>query len=92
MTYVLQLNTSGNPAAAIRRINDGLGKRLMGDLRGLSTEMRASEATLLTQRANQAELAERGAAGFAVVSLVVAVTLGFVAVSVERSFDAVAPP
>ncbi len=87
MTYVLQLNTSGNPAAAIGRITGGLGKRLMDDLRVLATEMRASEATLLTQRARQAELAERGALGFAVVSLLVAVALGFVAISVERSFE-----
>ena len=87
MTYVLQLNTSGNPAAAIGRITGGLGKRLMDDLRVLANEMRASEATLLTQRARQAELAERGALGFAVVSLLAAVALGFVAISVERSFE-----
>ena len=87
MTYVLQLNSDGNPTAAIGRITGGLGKRLMDDLRVLATEMRASETTLLTQRARQAELAERGALGFAVVSLLVAVALGFVAVSVERSFE-----
>jgi PAS domain S-box-containing protein len=87
MTYVVQLNASGDSAAAIGRITGGLGKRLMDDVRVLATEMRASEATLLRQRANQAELAERGALGFAVVSLLVAVALAFVAISVERSFE-----
>ncbi len=86
MAYVLQLNAGGNSTGAIGRISEGLGKRLMDDLRVLATEIRASETTLLTQRANQAELAERGALGFAVVSLLVAVALGFVAISVERSF------
>jgi CHASE3 domain sensor protein len=87
MTHVLQMNTGGNPAAAIGRITGGLGTRLMDDLRVRAAEMRAAEATLLTQRANQAELAERGAMGFAVVSLLVSVALGFVAISVERSFE-----
>ena len=86
MAYVLRLNDS-NHAAAVARISEGLGKRLMANLRVLTAEMRASEATLLAQRANQAELAERGALGFAVVSLLVAVALGFVAISVQRSFE-----
>ena len=64
MAYVLKLNDAGDPAAAVARIIEGLGKRLMDELRVLATEMRASEATLLTQRASQAELAERGALGF----------------------------
>ncbi len=85
MAYVLDVNDN-SPAAAVARISEGLGKRLMDDLRVLATDMRASETTLLTQRANQARLAERGALGFAVVSLLVAIALGFVAISVERSF------
>jgi len=85
MTYVLQLNDT-NPAAATARIVEGRGKRLMDDLRVLADEIRASETALLTQRANQAQLAERGALGFAVVSLLVAIALAFVAISVDRSF------
>ena len=49
--------------------------------------MRVAEGSLLVQREDHERLARRGAIGFAIVSLAVALVLGFVAVSVDRNFE-----
>ena len=59
----------------------------MDDVRAVAGEMRAAEDTLLTQRAAQARLARRSALAFGVASLLVALALAVVAVSVERNFE-----
>ena len=87
MARVLELNDSGNPPDASKRRSQGLGLRLMDDLRAVAAQMRAEEGSLLVQRERQELLARRGALGFALASLVVAIVLGFVAVSVDRSFQ-----
>ncbi len=87
MALVLELHDGGNPSAAIARISDGHGRRLMHDVRAVAAEMRVAEGSLLVQREGQERLARRGALGFAIVSLLVATVLGFVAVSVDRNFE-----
>ena len=87
MARVLELSETGDAAAVTARLSAGLGKRVMDDVRTVAGEMRAAEDTLLTQRAAQARLARRSALAFAVGSLLVALALAFVAVSVERNFE-----
>jgi signal transduction histidine kinase/CHASE3 domain sensor protein/CheY-like chemotaxis protein len=87
MARVLELSESGDAAAVTARLSEGLGKRVMDDVRTVAAEMRAAEDTLLTQRAAQARLARRSALAFAVGSLLVALALAVVAVSVERNFE-----
>ncbi len=84
---MLELSETGDAAAVTARLSAGLGKRVMDDVRTVAGEMRAAEDTLLTQRAAQARLARRSALAFAVGSLLVALALAFVAVSVERNFE-----
>ena len=87
MARVLELSESGDAAAVTARLSAGLGKRVMDDVRTVAGEMRAAEDTLLTQRAAQARLARRSALAFGVASLLVALALAVVAVSVERNFE-----
>ena len=87
MARVLELSESGDAAGVTARLSAGLGKRVMDDVRTVAGEMRAAEDTLLTQRAAQARLARRSALAFAVGSLLVALALAVVAVSVERNFE-----
>jgi signal transduction histidine kinase/CHASE3 domain sensor protein/ActR/RegA family two-component response regulator len=87
MARVLELSESGDAAAVTSRLSAGVGQRLMDDVRTVAGEMRAAEDTLLTQRAAQARLARRSALAFAVGSLLVALALAVVAVSVERNFE-----
>ena len=87
MARVLELSETGDAAAVTARLSAGLGKRVMDDVRTVAGEMRAAEDTLLTQRAAQARMARRSALAFAVGSLLVALALAFVAVSVERNFE-----
>ena len=86
MARVLELSER-DAAGAAARLSEGLGKRVMDDVRAVAGEMRAAEDTLLTQRAAQARLARRSALASAVASLVVALALAVVAVSVERNFE-----
>lgn len=87
MARVLDLSESGDAAGVTSRLSTGLGKRVMDDVRYLAGEMRAAEDTLLTQRAAQARLARRSALAFGVGSLLVALALAVLAVSVERNFE-----
>ncbi len=87
MARVLELSENGDASGTTARLSAGLGKRLMDDARTVAAEMRAAEDTLLTQRAAQARLARRSALAFGVASLLVALLLGVVAVSVERNFE-----
>jgi signal transduction histidine kinase/CHASE3 domain sensor protein/CheY-like chemotaxis protein len=87
MARVLELSESGDAAGVTSRLSAGLGKRVMDEVRSLAGEMRAAEDTLLTQRAAQARLARRSALAFGVGSLLVALALAVLAVSVERNFE-----
>jgi signal transduction histidine kinase/CHASE3 domain sensor protein/ActR/RegA family two-component response regulator len=87
MARVLELSEGGDAAGATARLSEGLGKRVMDDVRAVAAEMRAAEDTLLTQRAAQARLARRSALAFGVASLIVALALAVVAVSVDRNFE-----
>jgi PAS domain S-box-containing protein len=84
MTRVLALNDTGDVPGAVAAVADGDGKRIMDGVRAVAAEMAKAESSLLTQRSDQARLARRAALTFAVASLLVAVTVAFVAVSVER--------
>ena len=87
MASVLELSENGDASGTTARLSAGVGKRLMDDVRTVAAEMRAAEDTLLTQRAAQARLARRSALAFGVASLLVALLLAVVAVSVERNFE-----
>ena len=87
MARVLELSESGDAAGTTARLSAGLGKRVMDDVRTVAAEMRAAEDTLLTQRAAQARLARRSALAFGFASLLVALALAVVAVSVDRNFE-----
>ena len=84
---MLELSERGDAAGTTARLSTGIGKRVMDDVRNVAAEMRAAEDTLLTQRAAQARLARRSALAFAIASLLVALALAVVAVSVERNFE-----
>ena len=87
MARVLELSESGDAAGVTARLSAGLGKRVMDDVRATAAEMRAAEDTLLTQRGAQARLARRRSLAFGLASLLVALALAVVAVSVERNFE-----
>jgi PAS domain S-box-containing protein len=87
MERVLELSDGVEPAAAMARFGEGRGQRLSDELRNVAQEMRSAERSLLEKRADQARLARRAALGFALVSLLGATALAFVAVSIDRNFE-----
>ena len=87
MASVLALHDSGNTSGAIARVSAGQGLRVMDDIRAAAGKMRVAEGSLLVQREDHERLARRGTLGFVIVSLFVALVLGFVAVSVDRNFE-----
>jgi PAS domain S-box-containing protein len=87
MALVLDLHDRGDVSGATARMATGAGKRLMDSARSVAAEMRAAEGSLLVQREQQELLARRGALGFALVSMLGAIALGIVAVSVDRNFE-----
>ncbi len=84
MTRVLALSDSGDVPGAVAAVADGEGKRVMDDVRAVAAEMARAESSLLVQRSDQARLARRAALTFAVASLLVALAVALVAVSVQR--------
>jgi PAS domain S-box-containing protein len=87
MGSVLALANGGQLAAAIAKLSSGDGKRIMDAVRGVASDLKSAENSLLVQRAGQARIAGQAATGFAVASVIVAVVLSFVAVSVRESFE-----
>ena len=84
MARVIAMSDIGDVSGAVAAVADGEGKRIMDGVRAAAAEMASAENSLLTQRSDQARLARRAALTFAVASLLVAVAVAFVAVSVER--------
>ena len=84
MARVIAMSDTGDVSGAVATITDGEGKRVMDGVRAVADEMATAESSLLTQRSDQARLARRAALTFAVASLLVAIAVAFVAVSVER--------
>ncbi|MGE3177129.1 MAG: ATP-binding protein [Vicinamibacterales bacterium] len=76
----------GPPSEAASRLAVARGQEDLDAVRTLGEHMKAAERTLLGDREAQARLARRAALLFAGSSLMVAVTLGFVAVRVDRGF------
>jgi len=87
MARVLSTFDAGDQAGAQSIIADGTGKRLMDEIRTVAETMRADETSRLETRANDARVARRATVAFAVGSLLVALALAVVAVSVRRSFE-----
>ena len=87
MAVELRLSEAGDATGAVTRLSTDAGERIMEDLRRVATEMRVAENSLLVQRADQARLARRAALAFAIVSLLVAIALSVVAVTVQRHFE-----
>ena len=86
MRRVIERNDEGDPPGAVVAVAEGEGRRLMDEVRGVAAEMRGAENSLLAQRSDRARLARRAALAFAVASLLVAVTVAVLAVSVQRNF------
>jgi PAS domain S-box-containing protein len=86
MRRVIERNDEGDPPGAVAAVAEGEGRRLMDEVRGVAAEMRGAENSLLAQRSDRARLARRAAIAFAAASLLVAVTVAVVAVSVQRNF------
>ena len=84
MTRVLALGDSGDVPGAVAAVATGEEKRVMDEVRAVADEMARAESSLLAQRSDQARLARRAALTFAVASLLVALAVALVAVSVER--------
>jgi PAS domain S-box-containing protein len=84
MTRVLALSDGGDVSGAIAAVAEGEGKRVMDDVRVVAADMGRAESSLLAQRSEQARLARRAALTFAVASLLVALAVAYVAVSVQR--------
>ena len=84
MARVIGMSDIGDVSGAVAAVADGEGKRIMDGVRAAAAEMASAGSSLLTQRSDQARLARRAALTFAVASLLVAVAVAFVAVSVER--------
>jgi PAS domain S-box-containing protein len=87
MARVLALHEGGNKAGAIARQSNGQDLQVMDNIRAVANEMRIAEGSLLVQREDQERLARRLTLTFVIVSLSVAIVLGFVAVSVDRNFE-----
>jgi PAS domain S-box-containing protein len=86
MRRVIERNDEGDPPGAVSAIAEGEGRRLMDEVRAVAAEMRGAENSRLAQRSDRARLARRAALSFAVASLLVAVAIAVVAVSVQRNF------
>jgi len=87
MARVLELNDRGDAPGAVAGVAAGEGKRVMDAIRVVAADMRAAANSLLVQRTDQARLARRAALSFALVSLLVAIVLASLAVSVQQNFD-----
>jgi PAS domain S-box-containing protein len=86
MARVIEQNDRGDVAGAVAAVAGGQGKRAMDEVRVVATDMRGAENSLLVQRSDQARLARRAALTFAVASLLVAIIVALVAISVRRNF------
>ncbi|MGD9902051.1 MAG: CHASE3 domain-containing protein [Vicinamibacterales bacterium] len=87
MGAVLRQFDGGDRDGAVARLNDGLGKRVMDDIRARATEMRESEESLLDIRARQARLARRGATAYGASTVVVVTLLAVLGVLLTRQFE-----
>jgi PAS domain S-box-containing protein len=87
LSDMIALAERGDRSAATARMSSGEGKRIMDEVRAAATTIRNAESSVLLQRAEQARLARLAATGFAIVSIVVAVALALVSVSVQRNFE-----
>jgi len=78
---------AGRTSDAVSKVAPASGDRSLYPIRLVAAEMKAAEQTVLERRADEARLARRMSLAFAIASLLLAGTLGLVAVAVDRSFD-----
>jgi PAS domain S-box-containing protein len=77
----------GRRSESLSQISAGAGKLMMEAIRNSAAAMKAAESALLTERATEAVQARRISLAFAIASLMLAGTLGLVAVAVDRAFE-----
>lgn len=87
MALVLTIYDSGDPAGAARRVNEGLGKRVMDELRARAAEMRRAGRAQLASREEQARLAQRAAVIYGISTVGLAALLALVGVGVSRTLE-----
>lgn len=87
MALVLAPFEAGRTEIGLERFQDGHTHRSWETVRALAAEMRAIEAASLAEGATEARLARRGALGLGFASLLGALALSVVAVSVHRGFE-----
>jgi PAS domain S-box-containing protein len=83
----LEASRKGRWSESMSLISAATGKRMMEAIRTSASEIKAAESALLRQRATEAVQARRISLAFAVASLMLAGTLGLVAVAVDRAFE-----
>ena len=87
MASVLERFEAGDRAGALARIDEGVGRRLMDEIRARAAEMRASEEALLAGRGDQALFARRAAVAFGLSTVIVVVMLALLGVLLTRQFE-----
>ena len=84
MKETIRLVTAGRTDAAIAAVREGTGKRLMGQVRGVASNMAADEDGLLRRRIASAESGYRLSMGFLVVAGVALLGLGTILFAIDR--------
>jgi PAS domain S-box-containing protein len=78
---------AGDAAAAIASLVEGRGNRTMEALRGVAADLRRAETPRLALQSEQARGGRRAAIALGIASVLVALSLAFVAISIERGFE-----
>ena len=83
----VEMFTAGRTSEGVARIASGVGLGLMDQIRVVAADMKAAANASLLEQAHEASLARRISLVFAIATLLLAATLGLVAVAVDRSFE-----
>ncbi len=81
----VEMFTAGRTPESVARIASGVGQA--DRIRVVAADMKAAANASLLQQAHEASLARRISLVFAIATLLLAATLGLVAVAVDRSFE-----
>ena len=87
LRFAVETFTAGRTSEGVARIASGVGQRLNDQIRVVAADMKAAANTRLEQQAYEATLARRVSLVFAIAALLLAGTLGIVAVAIDRSFE-----
>ena len=83
----VEMFTAGRTSAAVARIASGAGQRMTDQIRLVAADIKAAANISLERQSYEATLARRTSLVFAIAALLLAGTLGLVAVAVDRSVE-----